>query len=677
MANNLFDPKMYKHVSSDKDKTVLKHKRGHTITVAHNAVDGKMRKALEALSKLPQEHATESQRQEEQDKSQYGKVIMKAEGGDIEPKTFLGQEIYGTGRHKNKPPERSGTMSGPNDEAWPLPSQTSVGKAIAAKKAAEQPQQPEEHAHGGVAGEQCKACGGPIKKMAEGGKFEFDPQAAVDAPMPDVKNLPSGRTSPPEMSSVDPEKSLIGPAVSQAAASVGDWLMNDPNKPQVKPADVAATTADANAEAKQAEANTAEGIAKAAHQQAAVQAVGQSTSPEAMAQKGLQSELAGAQHMGQAQGQLADAQAKSLEQDVARKQDIQKHFEQSYKQLDGERQAHIADIQKGYIDPNLYWKDHSKVAAGIGMILAGFNPTNRPNAAVEFLNHQMDMNLKAQEANLNSKNNLLRANLEQFHNAKDAADMTRVMQADVITQQLKQDAAKSANPMAKAAAEMAIGQINAKYQPIFMQLQIRHMMQGLGNGGTSTSGSTGQMLQGLDMVAPEQAKSYRERYYAPYDIPGGKSIADRPIDAKAREELNAHDKFNVAANNLHQIIAKSRGSINALNPVERNAAAQQALILQSLFREGTLGTVYREGEQPLLDKAVSGQPLGLVHYFTELPKLEGLMKNNEAMKHTTLESYGLRTPASPKQQSAPQQQPVKGKDGRMYIRQGNFMVPVK
>jgi hypothetical protein len=134
MSNSLFDPKMYKHVKSDKHSTTLKHKRGHTITLAHNVLSPKMRTALEALSKIPQENATEGQAQESQDQHQYGKVIMKADGGDVEQKTVLGMPVYGTGVHKDAPPQREGTQPGQNDEEWPLPSQTPVGKAIAEKK---------------------------------------------------------------------------------------------------------------------------------------------------------------------------------------------------------------------------------------------------------------------------------------------------------------------------------------------------------------------------------------------------------------------------------------------------------------------------------------------------------------------------------------------------------------
>lgn len=646
MANNLFDPKMYKHVSSDDHKTVLQHKAGHSLTIAHNVLSKDMQKQLKALANIPKEDQTEGQRQEAQDSNQYGKVLQKAEGGGVERDTVLGVPIYGTAHIKGK---SDGTSTHNDDGEWPLPSQTPVGKAIQQKKDdAEAPQ--------------AECSGGKIQKMAEGGQTLGD--AIAQQPL-DTTQMPTGPQQP--QMQVDPEAPIISPIVNNAA----NWLMSPEGKalPEVHPADVAATTADAQVDNLKAQENQAQQVADATHQQAAAQAStkpqGMDTSPEGLAQHGMQAEVQGATEMGKAVGDLGKAKAVALEQDVARKQDISQAYQKSFQQLDGERKAHISDIQHGYIDPDQYWKgnangngSHSKIAAGIGMILAGFNPTSRPNAAMEFLNHQMDRNIDAQKANLGAKHNLLMANLQQFKNLQDATDMTRVMQADVIKNQLEQAAATAASPMAAAAAKTAVGQIDAKYQPIFMQLQIRHMMQGLGNGGVSVPGSTGQMLSGLDVVAPEQAKTYRERYYQPYDVPGGKSIADRPIEPAVRAQLVSQDKFDNAANTLKQLIQKHHGVPSSAHPVDAKLAEQQSMILQSLFREGTLGTVYKQGEQPLLDKAVSGNPMDLTHYFTELPKLDGLIQSNKMMKDTTLNSYGLTPPQSAKQQAT---NPMEGK----------------
>lgn len=667
------DLSKFKHVSSDDKSTKLRHADGHFLVLAHGKLGKDFQKQLSALSNVGKESQTSDQANQSQDETRYHPKMM-ARGGDT----------------------RAAVPS--QDPTNPKPSPENREDLAAMR----------EKASANSAGAGAKSLTDAFNKLmhplAEGGSVQHN--AEGDQVMPDLSGIdPSGVNAPPvpqqligspqpSMAHLDPEQSVVAPEL----AKVGQYLMSPEGTPMkpvevavppVNPADIVATKADATVDNLKQQEQSAESVATAAHQQAAAESTpqpqmpkGMDTSPEGLAKQGIEAEIKGQNLLTGAKTELAEKQAQVMENDVKRKQDIAQHYQQSFQQLEGERQAHIKDIQNGYIDPNKYWDSHSKIAAGIGMIIAGFNPTNKPNAAIDFINHQMDMNIEAQKQNLGAKQNLLTANLHQFKNLQDATDMTRIMQADAVKSQLELAAAKSASPFAKAAAQSAIGAIDAKYQPVFMQLQIRHMMQGLGNGGTTASGSTGQMLNGLDVVAPEQAKAYRGRYYAPYDIPGGKSIADREITQGDRAALNAYDKFDQTAKTLHDIVQKNRGNLKVLaDPTNPTGvlAKQQAMILQSLFREGTLGTVYREGEQPLLDKAVKGNPLSLVSYFTELPKLEGLIRSNQSMKNTTLESYGLRPPHSAQSQQSQQEQPktIKGKDGRMYVRQGNYMVPIK
>lgn len=703
---NIFDPKEYKHVTTGKDYTVLRHRKGHQIRLAHNVLSPAHRTMLSALEKIGQEAATEGQKQEAQDKNQYGKVIMKAGGGKVNPNDEDKAAAVAKYERGDATPSQPASNSRPmatrpsyqssyGDEAWPSPSETSVGQA-------------QNKADGGkINGNICDSCGQPHpQKLAEGGEAEyihskddygggkhysaekpegeqnkggdffFDPQEAIKQPI-DTTALPKGRldpnTPPPP---IDPEKPIIANTMQPAL----NWMMTDPNKPQVTPANIATATADAKVDALQDQKDQAQNVADATYdgavnqqaQQREPQSTGMGYSPEGLAQSGISHEIQGAQQTAGAISGLADKQAAALQQDAAQKQNIQTTFQSNFDNLNKERQSHIADLQKGYIDPEQYWKGdpatgqraHSRVLSAIGVILGGLGAGwsgHGGNPALAHLNGLIDKNINAQMANLGTKNNIVRYNQEQFGNLKDAADMSRVMQADVIKSQLEKAAAQSQSPLAQAAASKAIGEIDAKYQPIFMNLAIRHTLQGLGSGQSTAPGTVGQALSSLDVISPEQSKVYRERYYSPYDVPGGKSIADRPIDNKTREELTNHEKFGQAASQLHSLITKSRGHLESLNPVERNAAAQQALIIQSLFRENALGTVYKAGEQPLLDKALDGQPLGLAHYFTELPKLEGLMHNNDMMKNATLDSYGLHPPPHKQQSQTQATNPMEGK----------------
>ena len=141
--------------------------------------------------------------------------------------------------------------------------------------------------------------------------------------------------------------------------------------------------------------------------------------------RGAGQAMRGIAGMATAEGNLGQARAEAIAQNLDAQRQAQVTYKQHLDELEAERQNHMRDIKDGYIDPDQYWKGdangnggHSKVMAGIGMILAGFNPTNNPNAAINFLKYQMDRNMEAQKTNLAQKNNMLYANLQQFHNLR-------------------------------------------------------------------------------------------------------------------------------------------------------------------------------------------------------------------------------------------------------------------
>lgn len=74
MSKNLLDPRDYKHVKSDENSTTLQHKRGHIVTIAHNAVSPKNREMLKSLADRPSDNSP-----------QYGQVVKKFDGGGQVP----------------------------------------------------------------------------------------------------------------------------------------------------------------------------------------------------------------------------------------------------------------------------------------------------------------------------------------------------------------------------------------------------------------------------------------------------------------------------------------------------------------------------------------------------------------------------------------------------------------
>jgi hypothetical protein len=367
-----------------------------------------------------------------------------------------------------------------------------------------------------------------------------------------------------------------------------------------------------------------------------------SLDPSAGVMQGYQNQMTGVQNEATAKGKLGEAQANIINQQVSDQNAARAAFQQHYNELDKERQAHIADIQNGYIDPNKYWTgdangngSHSKIAAGIGMLLAGFNPTGNPNAAVNFLKYQMDQNMEAQKSNLGAKQNLLNANLHQFGNLKDATEMTRLMQNDVLSHQLQSAAATAQNPMAKAQALQAVGQLQRDSAIAQQGFAMRRAMINMANDPNGQSpGAINQMIGLARVTNPEMAKDMESRY-----VPGVGMSPTTPIPSEVRQKLVGFQNLDKQANDLYNF-TKTHSTIVPGTP-DYNVGAQKALVLQSAIREGQLGTVYKAGEQPLLDKFVNSNPAGAFKMIQTEPQLKELIQSNGRQMDVLKRSYGL------------------------------------
>ena len=597
MSKIALDLKKFKHLKSDDKTTTLQHQDGHILTVAHNKLKPEMKTQLEALSKIASQTATSKEADEMKHKG-----VMMAEGGempseDTEKANLLKDiDLNAIKELANKPnlsdkldtDEPKSTTAALADNR-PLPfSEESISKGLENL--------------------------GTVQKPDTGLMSMVNPQMPSPQIPPQLPQAPKPQVTTsrqPSQMTMTPEEM----AIQQAAQSQLPMAQPDP------------ITAGMN-------------------------------DTQSIMAKGYENMLSGLQHEAQAQGDLGKAQAQMLQNQVNAENEIKKHYAAAYTDLESERQNFMHDIQEGYISPEKYWTgdaqgngSHSRIATAIGMIIAGFNPTNRPNAAIEMLNKQMEMNLQAQRENLNAKNNLLSANLRQFGNLKDATDMTRVMQADMIHNQLLQAAATAQTPIAKAQAEKAAGELQMKYAPLAQQLTVRRAMMGLATSGSSQAQE--RAMDYMDAMEPGSAKPYRERY-----VPSV-GMAKVPVPQPVRDELVSHQKLDTAAKELQSFIKSHGGLLNRMTPDDRAKAAALALPVQAAFREGTLGTVYREGEQPLLDKAVKGQPLDVVSYFinTEPTKLQTMLKTNEQQANILKRNYGFPVSES---SSEPQYKTVNG-----------------
>ena len=205
------------------------------------------------------------------------------------------------------------------------------------------------------------------------------------------------------------------------------------------------------------------------------------------------SQMQGLEQEAQAQSQLGQAQAGTLQNQAISQKNALDHYQQAYQDLDQENKNFMDDVAAGHIDPKKFLGDMStlqKAKTAVGLILGGIGGglTHQENPALKFLNAQIDRDIQAQQANLSNKQTLLSANLHRFGNLRDATDMTRLMMNGMMQTELQGQAAKAATPMAQANLLKAKGAIEAQQAPMFQQMAMRQaLMQGGAQGADPSS----------------------------------------------------------------------------------------------------------------------------------------------------------------------------------------------
>lgn len=360
-------------------------------------------------------------------------------------------------------------------------------------------------------------------------------------------------------------------------------------------------------------------------------------------------QLKGAQEAANAQILAGKGKEKAL-QDYSDQQKIaQNTYANNIQDAIKLRQQAQAAIQDGHVDPNRFWNSKStgaQITSIIGLLASGIDMTARPNAALDMFNKAVDRDIDAQKAEISKNENLLSAANEHFRNINSAAEFQRVMAGDLVSHQIDLAAAKATTPLALSQLHQLQGQI--KQQQAIQGATIG-AIQTLSSPGTPQAQA--QALQTLHFVNPSMGKDYAER-----SVPGfGTSTQVIPNDI--RNGLVAKQQLNTAAADLINFI-KNKGSTFSLN--DRNEAAQKAQVVQSLYREGLLQTVYKQGEQPLLDKVVNENPLSFVNTLlkTEPKKLQEIIDSNNRNMNVQAAGWGLKVP-----ESTPRRPPIlpKGK----------------
>lgn len=374
--------------------------------------------------------------------------------------------------------------------------------------------------------------------------------------------------------------------------------------------------------------------------------------PNQMLQSGYQNTIAGIQGKAAAEGALGQKQSDILAKQAAAQQGAQAVFQQQFNALGEERQNFIDDIRNGHINPEQYWTGtknpetgqmeggHSKIASAIGMILAGFNPTSNPNAAIGMIKYQMDKNMEAQVQNLGAKKTLLEANLRQYGNLQAAQQMTRVMMNDAFSNQLQMEAAKAQNPMAQSAAQQAVGQLQMDSSNRFRQLAMMQAMTNIGKSGDPDQ--AGAMLNYMRAMNPEMAKQY-EPLYVP-----GVGMAKAPVSEASRKQIGGYQ--DVMRNINEALNFKKTHPGAAMSPGDRAQAQTLMSNLSNQVRTAEDMGVFKESEAKMMQGMLGSSPADFTANITTNPKLKEMLHLKQSEYNNLLKIHGLPV----QQQAAPQ-----------------------
>jgi hypothetical protein len=212
----------------------------------------------------------------------------------------------------------------------------------------------------------------------------------------------------------------------------------------------------------------------------------------------------------QAEQGLAAAQAKTYESGADLEAKAMQTYQRDLNTLNKERDALVADIKASHIKPNQYLENlsaDSKISTAIGLILGGMAGRDGNNPVMDFLNKQIDRDLKAQLAGLENKQNLLGALDRQFGNRQAAENMFLAMRKGLIADQINTAVAKSKDPMAIAAGHKASSDLmRSSMSDVIKTQQQVAMLRGQG---TADQNADPELLV-PHMVPPEKQKDVFE-----------------------------------------------------------------------------------------------------------------------------------------------------------------------
>lgn len=608
MSKFPIDLKQFKKISEDKHHTVLRHANGHELKIAHAALGGEMKHKLKEVPLHEDKKMLEEREKEERltareklfNKPKKEKHIGKhqdpaefsqdpyAEGGDVKIEKDAGIGWAGSNGEASQMRRLQNTPVQPNPS--PSPQNNAYGGDVKSNRYNPKLVESKKVPHfddGGLVGEEKPT---PLASYLQDAAEVPTRFANTGVPY-DTENVLSATPTEEEAQPTE------APRMPAAAQTLEPAITHAPGQPQQT-------------------------------SQTPPNAIG------TMMGQGIQEEVGGLRHEAGALGNIGTAQAEALYEQNQAGQANQDLFQNNVAENEGERQNIAQDLQDMHIDPLKYIHDMGtgqKIATGIGLILGGMGGglMHQENPALKFLNQQIDRSIEAQKMQIGKQQNLLSANLQKFKNLRDAADFTRVNLNDMTARQLQEAAAKSADPLAQARAEQAIGKLHRESGMIMGRL---NAMQTI-NDPRASDQDVNNSLGILRFVAPDQAKEAEARV-----VPGVGVSQTGPVPQETRNTLVSMKTLNDRAADLLKDAEQFKVTGD---PRIRASMGTKAHEIMSFLGDSIHTGQLTPGKMPYLEAQI-GDPNGFVdNLIRDNTKLKETINGNQRRYNITVQGAGI------------------------------------
>lgn len=464
-----------------------------------------------------------------------------------------------------------------------------------------------------------------IKKsvgFAEGGKVERAPEEDNKGPVTINIGQPAPQVSPAQDQLVQAPLAANTPNVQQ----VQDPLVSAPNAsiPQgPAPASIPEPTQQLEAMASQPEPTD--------------QSVPQA--PTGSFMQGAQDKMLGMAAEADILGKQGNAEAKILERNAKLQQDAMRSFEENTKSNMAAVKDLADDYQAGHIDPNRLMSSKDtlgKIGTAIGLLLGGIGGglLGQENPALKLLNQQIERDIEAQRAELGKKENLLKFNLQQFGNMKDATEMTRAMQAGIVASKLQAEAAKVKDPLAKARLLQAAGEYEANViAPTIQKMSARQALNSAMSGGQEDQ--LNAAISQMEAIDPEAVKAIKE------NIIPGVGIAKNKDDVKTIKEVEERKKNIHTATLQLQKLIKDAGTFDIFGSHNDDIDRLADQIATDMAKLQDPNSVARPGEVEMVKKTLANPGI-FQQDKTAMDKLEHFKADVERRANNALEARGIQ-----------------------------------